>query len=1585
MYTAWLFFEDQFRDVFFPEQNSWTSQIVLTQLETGWRYDVTFPVRMLDGHLYMTIPTNFNWEDTHAQQEREIPLDTYFKVGREDDRPVRIIFKKMDRRQLAFVKYRIPTRNLTIGRDPQCDICDPESIMSAMHGYITFRDGGTQYADQSSNGTYLNGRMVHQTAVQLRFGDVLCFPTGVKLVMLGHNIALNHVDSLTHVRLQKLDPAPAPKGDDNASLPSVYTEYHRAPRMLIKMEQEEVEIEPPLSKQNQPYQPLWQQIGPSATMVLPMMTSVLVMGGRSLAGLVMIGTSSALAVMWGMINRNYRKKQEAANEEHRIALYQQYIDEMEKDLRHKNEREYKRLIETFPNVGQCATLPTELASHQLWNRMPTHGDFLELRLGTGEVSLPSEIKFQPQKLSIIDDPLRDEPERLKQVYSVITDAPYTIKLRGENVVGILGETEAVLFAQGMLMQIAALHSYHDVRVAVLTEESTASQWEWARWIPHVFTSEDRDMRMVASKPSSIHDIMVHIDEVLTMRRGPETEEEIAVEDEELDVRSLPLPHYVIFCTNYRLLENEPVMRKLLTKQLGTTLVMIAPSMEMLPKESHLIINLSAKPGFLHTSEGDTRKVDFEYPNRNLLRSFAQQIAPIRVHDAVESAAIPTLVSFLDIYGVRRVEELDVWRMWSENRTWEGLRSIIGYTAGSRPFVLDISEKYHGPHGLIAGTTGSGKSVMLQTYILSLALNYSPEQIQFILIDYKGGGMADAFRNLPHVVGIIDNLQGEQVISRALASLNGEIHRREALFKAMKVSDITEYSKQYGNDPNEVKLPHLIIITDEFAELKSDQPEFMKELVSASRVGRSLGVHLILATQKPSASVSDEIWANSRFHLCLRVQTVADSRDMLKRPDAAYIKGTGRCFIQIGNDESFDQVQTSYSGLTYDPNVPRPEEMPHLLGDVGQPINVPKRRSKKEGPEAKKVTQMEAVLARITDIARQHNLDHSRQMWLPEMPGKVYFNNLAVFTDNHVRDGQYANVPAGVQFLLGLADDTAHQRYIPYVVNLTEIRNLMIVGLAGTGKTTAVQSIVYSLANQYDPAHLQMYILSLSSQTLRPLNAFPHVGDVVFESDIIEIRRLITMLMKEEERRSELFAAAATDSFIEYNRSCAAQGKPPVPAIVVFIDRYEQLKAMFENDDTTTARIFNLIREGSGRGIHFVVTALAKTEVPYKLHDFFTGIALQLSDRSAYSDVLPLRVPYEMPPIARMQGRGLAALGKTLYEIQIGLAGLAHKPSQRDGFAGFGDIERYVIEMPMTDTDDLEDSVRATQVTQFAEELARRWSGPLPVSIPRIPPQPTWELFTKEPMYAQLQKTPFDIPMGYDLNEGTPTPLNLEQNFRLFVTGPKRSGKTNLIKFLARTMQARGAEVHVIGDSEWTAFAKETGIHLHTTKEEIIAFCEEFNLKEMRDHRAPLKRKALEEGKAALHKLALSLTPYTIIFDNIQRINTEFVDMEQAKNQTFLKTLFGNLFLKGNAYNFQLIASAPFSAQSYFMQDPLRNLISHGRGISMGGKVSDCNALGIGGLMPHSIATKALPLGQGYLITDGKLKQIVVPLAEADDE
>ena len=1543
MYTAWLMFGDWFKDVYFPDQSNWNRKVVLRQDETGVEYDMYLSVRSLEDRVWVAPIVPLSWKDG-SRREHEVKGETVFtmcdlKAGRE----IRLIIKPFEKQWLRFTKYCFPRKKLVVGRDERADIRDTGALMTGQHGYLGMtQDGYVRYQDQSSNGTYLNGRKMRGSTARLSFGDVLAFPTGLKIVYLGQCIAVNRTAGSRDCSLEKWRYRESREQvRSDCDLPSVYEEYQRTPRMLTPCEARDVEIEAPLAKQVQPQQPLFLQIGPSMTMVLPMVMGTLVAGsgnGMLSSGVVMIGTSSVLAVIWGLVNRRYRKKNDLELENDRVRMYRLYIAEMESELKAMNEQEYKRLIDTYPNAAQCAALPGD-HSHRLWDRMPLHADFLHVRVGTGNVEMPCEISVPMEKLSIIDDDLRQEPERLKRAYSTVSNAPVTVALRNEAVIGILGGMRAVLFAQGLLMQIAALHSYHDVRIAVLTDESSVSQWSWARWLPHVFASEDRELRMVAFTSSGVHDVVSHLEELLSIRKNAETEGGGRNADGEDGKDVSPLPHYVIFCTDYHILEDELIVRQLLTNRQGMTLVMLGTDMTCLPKECRVVLNVESGKGHIHFSEGTTREVDFEYPDRGLVKTFSREMAPLRVRDVAEDAAIPTLVSFLDIYGVRRTEDLEVWRMWTENHTYEGLRSVIGYRAGSQPFVLDISDRFHGPHGLIAGTTGSGKSVMLETYILSLALNYSPRQVQFILIDYKGGGMADSFRELPHVAGIIDNLQGPRVIDRALASLNGEIHRRERIFKEVQINNINDYTRQYGEIPGR-EMPHLVIIVDEFAELKSEQPEFMGELVSASRVGRSLGIHLILATQKPSNSVSDEIWANSRFHLCLRVQTRQDSMEMLKRPDAAYIKGMGRCFIQICNDEEFHQVQTSYSGLDYRPDEPRAEEMPQMLNSVGHVVHAAKKeesgmKAKKNNPGKKEKvpSQMGAVLERIYEVAREHDMASNRQMWLPELPHQIYLRDVEYFR-RAMCDGQTFPNPAGnIVIPMGMADDVANQRYVPFTVDLTQSRNLLVAGLAGTGKTTLVQSMVYSLCSLYDPERINIYILSLTSQTLRNLSAFPQVGDLAFDGETLEIKRFINKLFAEMTRRANLFAEASTDSFVEYNTARIKRGEKPEPAIVVFVDRFAQLREMFANDDFYTGRIQMLIQEGSGRGIHFVVTVMAKNEIPMKLHPCFGGITLQMKERGDYSECLGRSVPY--------------------------------------------DIRAMEICEPLTDVE------RAEQIAAYAAAQDSTWHGLRPDQIPRLPQDPTWETMFASQEFGKMQAEPFVLPIGYDMVRGTLASIKTEGAPSWMVYGPKRSGVTNFLKLMARVMTARGADVHIIAGTGWSGIANQLGAQLYSTPEKVSEFLTMF-IQQYATPRKPLHAAAVEKGKAAAVRQAAAFKPCCILVDDAERLHTDFSKEEYKKDLPLLVGLLGEIIEKPY-YNFTIFMGVTSAAKAACANDPLKRLSAQGRAIALGGRLNDFDPCGVGAALGFKIASASLPIGQGFLGVSGTAAQIVIPLAESDDE
>lgn len=347
----------------------------------------------------------------------------------------------------------------------------------------------------------------------------------------------------------------------------------------------------------------------------------------------------------------------------------------------------------------------------------------------------------------------------------------------------------------------------------------------------------------------------------------------------------------------------------------------------LPKECSAVIELQEETGLIYNKKDISGKKLLFKPDiyiRENADKYSTQLANIYLDVQGAGFNLPNLIPFLQLFGVGRIEHLNALQRWKENNPTKSLQTEVGVNTLGDKFMLDLHEKYHGPHGLVAGMTGSGKSEFIMTYILSLAVNYHPYEVAFILIDYKGGGMAKTFEKLPHTAGIITNLDSA-AIKRSLISIESELKRRQKIFSDISKEigtsniDIYEYQKLYREGIANEPLQHLFIISDEFAELKAQQPEFMAQLISTARIGRSLGVHLILATQKPAGVVDDQIWSNSKFKVCLKVQDRADSMDMLKRPDAAELTRTGRFYLQVGYNELFELGQSAWSGAEYQPS------------------------------------------------------------------------------------------------------------------------------------------------------------------------------------------------------------------------------------------------------------------------------------------------------------------------------------------------------------------------------------------------------------------------------------------------------------------------------------------------------------------------------------------------------------------------------------------------------------------------------------------------------------------------------------------
>jgi S-DNA-T family DNA segregation ATPase FtsK/SpoIIIE len=663
--------------------------------------------------------------------------------------------------------------------------------------------------------------------------------------------------------------------------------------------------------------------------------------------------------------------------------------------------------------------------------------------------------------------------------------------------------------------------------------------------------------------------------------------------------------------------------------------------------------------------------------------------------------LPQMLTFLEMFGVGKVEHLNALSRWKENNPVKSLKAAVGVDTAGDLFQLDLHEKFHGPHGLVAGMTGSGKSEFIITYILSLAVNYHPNEVAFILIDYKGGGMAKSFENLPHTAGIITNLDGS-AIKRSLVSIESELKRRQAIFveagQKIGVSniDIYKYQRLYREGTVNEPLQHLFIISDEFAELKTQQPEFMAKLVSAARIGRSLGIHLILATQKPAGVVDDQIWSNSRFRVCLKVQERADSMDMLKRPDAAELSDTGRFYLQVGYNELFETGQSAWAGAPYHPSdkVFKDKDNSVVFIDInGRPIREVKPITKRDLDE-NPPKQLDVITEYLGSIAAEENIK-IKTLWLEPIPEMILVDSLRA---------KYNVQTIGFELnpVIGEYDDPAKQRQDVLRLPLSSKGNTLVYGMAGGGKTTFLTSAIYSLMREHTPEEVNIYILDFASETLRAFVKAPHVGDVVLSFEAEKITNLFMMLTNEIDNRKKLFTDYGGDhrSYIE------ATGEK-VPSIVVIINNYAAFAEMYmEQEDV----ISYLTREGIKYGIYFILTTAGVNSIRYKLQQNFSQIfALQLTADSDYNTLLG-KTDGLLP--SKFKGRGLIKTDE-VYEFQT-----AHI---------------------------VEDNVQIGYVRSISDESLAAWKGKSAPPIPMLP-----EYVNVEYISSYIQnKDSLSIPIGVE--------------------------------------------------------------------------------------------------------------------------------------------------------------------------------------------------------------------------------------------
>ncbi|WP_422389661.1 type VII secretion protein EssC [Candidatus Enterococcus lemimoniae] len=761
--------------------------------------------------------------------------------------------------------------------------------------------------------------------------------------------------------------------------------------------------------------------------------------------------------------------------------------------------------------------------------------------------------------------------------------------------------------------------------------------------------------------------------------------------------------------------------------------------------------------------------------------------------------------------------------------------------------LNLHEKAHGPHGLVAGTTGSGKSEIVQSYILSLAVNFHPYDVAFLLIDYKGGGMANLFRNLPHLLGSITNLDGTQSM-RALISINAELKRRQRLFSENNVNHINQYQKLYKNGDVSEPMPHLFLISDEFAELKSEQPEFMKELVSTARIGRSLGIHLILATQKPSGVVNDQIWSNSKFKLALKVADKADSMEMLKTPDAAEITQAGRAYLQVGNNEIYELFQSAWSGADYQPEKDDQQIEDHtiyLVNDLGQYEILSEDLSGLENADDVKQipTELDAIIDGIHEVAERENITPLPRPWLPPLEERIASSTLhpVDFREEWLTEKQ------PLEPVLGVVDVPSMQAQNTLRLNMTQEGHMTVFSSPGYGKSTFMQTVVMDLARVHSPERLNVYLLDFGTNGLLPLKKLPHVADTMSIDEEEKIEKFARRINDELKRRKKLLSEFSVASLDMYER---ASGKEE-PIILILLDGFEGMKgAKFE--EILEKVITQVAREGAGIGIHLLLSAGRQNSMRATLSsNIKTQVVLKMIDDSEPRAI----VGRTTLTIDDLPGRGLIKLEEP---------------------------ELFQTALPA----DGEDTLQIIEAIQEeVNDMDEHWTGARPEPIPMVPEILTEEYFVNMPSVQQDLATPNLFPVGIDFEEVQSVSWDSYRSNLLFAYGKIQEAEQFGKQLLSQLLQ-KEHQVILLDTANSPLYELHDKVSaLATEKEQYHDLLNALKIRlEEREEQYTIERE--KQGQLSPTEFYRGLKPMYILLNNVNKVVSEM----DTLNQTLLVKL-----------------------------------------------------------------------------------------------
>jgi S-DNA-T family DNA segregation ATPase FtsK/SpoIIIE len=991
-------------------------------------------------------------------------------------------------------------------------------------------------------------------------------------------------------------------------------DFNRPPRLLPPERITRFQLPAPPSKAER--RPL-----PILMAVLPLATGVAMAFFLHEIYLLAMAGLSPVMLVGNYLSERGRGRKTASQQ---VADYRERKTRIEHDAYAALQAEQAARRGQFPDPATVRSIASG-PRRRLWERRRTDPDYLVLRVGLAD--LPSAVE--------LTDPEQDEHRR--QVVWLLPDAPVTVSLPERGVAGVAGPGDNPrAIGCWLVIQAAILHSPNDLQIYLLTDSSGRVSWEWARWLPHCRPGAGQHCAMlIGNDAESVATRIAELLAIISARQQAARE----AGGQEARFR----PDIIVVLDGSRKLRSLPGAVQLLRDgpQAGVYSLCLDTDERLLPAECQAVMVAEPDGVRVQQAMADTiRQVRPDIADPSWCVSVARSLAPVRdTSDTDEASALPESARLLDVLGLEPPAADVIAARWAASG--RSTLAMLGQSYDG-PFGIDIRKD--GPHALIAGTTGSGKSELLQTIVASLAAANRPDEMTFVLVDYKGGSAFAECVRLPHTVGMVTDLDPHQV-ERALVSLSAELTRREHTLAAAGAKDIEDY--QLLVDKRKARpVPRLVIVIDEFASMVRDLPDFVTGLVNIAQRGRSLGIHLILATQRPSGVVSADIRANTNLRIALRVTDPADSADVIGVPDAASIaKATpGRAYVRLGHASlvPFQAGRVGGRRPGADPAATaRPWVAPLDWSSLGKPE--PSRPTTGEHADAE-ITDLSVLVRELRRAARGFRIPRQHSPWLPPLPTVLLLQDIMPDTGRRDRAARSSNA-----CVFGVTDLPARQQQQPAMVSLDTFGHLMAAGAPRSGRSQLLRTIAGALALTHSCADVHLYGIDCGNGALAALTDLPHCGAVAARSQTERAIRLLKRLAAELSRRQELLAATGFADVTE--QRAAVPETERLPRIVVLLDRWEGFTTTLGELDngSLTEIITRVLSEGASAGMHLIMTgdrSLLTGRISALCEE---KLAFKLADKDDYGliGLRPRELPDEIPP-----GRAFRAGSGT--EIHVAL-------------------------------------------------------------------------------------------------------------------------------------------------------------------------------------------------------------------------------------------------------------------------------------------------------------------------------------------